>query len=125
MFGYGFILILNFLASLTEGHYLTRNQNLDTDFSFWNTFTLDLQELDHEDNILALLGSRPFNNFILNMDHVEEVRTGHLSITNNLDILREKLLESIRRSRRARVVSQLKNVGNMIHFLCRALIGTL
>ena len=98
---------------------------MDPDFCFWNRFTLDLQELDHEENILALLGSRSFNNFILNMDNIEEVRTGHLSITNNLDVLREKLLESIRRSRRAKVVSQLKNVGNIIHFLCRAFIGTL
>ena len=67
---------------------------------------LDLQQEYNEADPLANLGSSTFSDFPLDREHQNMLRSnGRLSITYNLDILRDNLFEAVRRNRGEKVVS--------------------
>ena len=70
---------------------------------------LDLQQEYNEADLLNTLGSSSFSNIPLAREYENMLRcTGRLSITYNLDILRDNLFEAVRRNRGGKLVSPTK-----------------
>ena len=127
MIAKAFFLIAISYASLARGFYLKQNANLssgghllkgefrataigsniDKKYLSWG---LDLQQPYQEVDLLALLASRSFDHFVFKTENIEELRnSGRLSITYNMDILRDNLMEAIRRNRGRNAVSEIKS----------------
>ena len=71
---------------------------------------LDLQQEYNEADLLATHGSSSLSNFPIELQNTLR-STGRLSITYNLDILRDNLFEAVRRNRGGKVVSTTECKG--------------
>ena len=124
MLAISFLAVIICTVSQAEGFYIKEKKMLSNEGILWNrnlksensgqlertdlglsidkknsNWGLSLQPENQEIGLLELLGSRSVDHFLLNTENLEELRTGRLSITNNLDILRQQLVEAIRRNR--------------------------
>ena len=101
-------------SRLAEQSKNVHGPSLDKKYFSWS---LDLQHPYQEADVFGLLNSRPFNQFRKNIENMAKVRTtGHLSITYNLDILRNTLWQAVRRNRGRMGVSSVLMM--ILYFVC-------
>ena len=95
----------NVHSSLVKQRKNVHGPTFDKKYFSWG---LDLQQPYQEADLFDSFNSRPFNQFPKNIENMAKVRTtGHLSITHNLDILRNTLWQAVRRNRGRKGVSSV------------------